>query len=188
MDDKAAKLTEKQRRFCERYCVVWNAAKAAREAGYSEKAAKETGSDLLTKANIQAYIDEIKANAAEFAGVSMLRNLQELSKIAYTSAADLRQSWHGLKEWDEISEEAKASISEVVTVSKVLRRVGGGDDSEDENSGMMQTLETVKVKQHSKIQAIAEINRIMGYNAPKQIEITEYEIDFNEDDSDTDDD
>jgi len=118
----------------------------------------------------------------------MLRNLQELSKIAYTSAADLRQSWHGLKEWDEISEEAKASISEVVTVSKVLRRVGGGGDSEDENSGMMQTLETVKVKQHSKIQAIAEINRIMGYNAPKQIEITENEIDFNEDDSDTDDD
>ncbi len=34
MDDKAAKLTEKQRRFCERYCVVWNAAKAAREVGF----------------------------------------------------------------------------------------------------------------------------------------------------------
>ena len=186
MEDKAAKLTEKQRRFCERYCVVWNAARAAREAGYSEKAAKETGSDLLTKTNIRAYINEIKENAAEFAGVSMLRNLQELSKIAYTSAADFRQSWHGLKEWDEISEEAKASISEVVTVSKVLRKVGGGDESEDEGSGIVQTLETVKVKQHSKIQAIAEINKMMGYNAPVQMEVTEFEIDFNDSDSDED--
>jgi len=188
MADKLEQLNDRQRRFCERYCVVWNAARAAREAGYAEKSARETGSELLTKPHIQAYINEIKANAAEFAGVSMLRNLQELSKIAYTSAADLRQSWHGLKEWDEISEESKASIAEVVTVSKVLRRVGGGDESEDENSGLVQTLETVKIKQHSKIQAIAEINRMMGYNAPKQIEITEYEIDFNEDDSDTDDD
>jgi len=186
MEDIAAQLTEKQRRFCERYCVVWNAARAAREAGYSEKAAKETGSELLTKPNIKAYIQQIKDNAAEFAGVSMLRNLQELSKIAYTSAADLRQSWHGLKEWGEISEEAKASISEVVTVSKVLRRVGGGDESEDENSGMVQTLETVKVKQHSKIQAIAEINKMMGYNAPVQMEVTEFEIDFNDSDSDED--
>jgi phage terminase small subunit len=186
MEDIAAQLTEKQRRFCERYCVVWNAARAAREAGYSEKSAKETGSELLTKPNIRAYIQQIKDNAAEFAGVSMLRNLQELSKIAYTSAADLRQSWHGLKEWDEISEEAKASISEVVTVSKVLRRVGGGDEREDENSGMVQTLETVKVKQHSKIQAIAEINKMMGYNAPVQMEVTEFEIDFNDSDSDED--
>jgi phage terminase small subunit len=186
MEDIAAQLTEKQRRFCERYCVVWNAARAAREAGYSEKAARETGYELLTKPHIKAYIQQIKDNAAEFAGVSMLRNLQELSKIAYTSAADLRQSWHGLKEWDEISEEAKASISEVVTVSKVLRRVGGGDESEDENSGMVKTLETVKVKQHSKIQAIAEINKMMGYNAPVQMEVTEFEIDFNDSDSDED--
>lgn len=185
MEDKAAELTEKQRRFCERYCVVWNAARAAREAGYSEKAAKETGSLLLTKDNIRAYIQQIKDNAAEFAGVSMLRNLQELSKIAYSSAADLRESWHGLKDWEQISEEAKASIQEVVTVSKVLRRVGGGDESEDENSGIVQTLETVKVKQYSKIQAIAELNRMLGYNAPEKVEVSNVEVNFL-DDSDTD--
>lgn len=182
MSEAAAKLTEKQRRFCERYCVVWNAARAAREAGYSEKAAKETGSDLLTKANIQAYINEIKANAAEFAGVSLLRNAQELAKIAYSSAADLRRTWDSLKDWDDISEEAKASIQEVTTVSRVLRRVGGGDESEDENSGLVQTLDTVKVKQYSKVQAIAELNRMFGYNAAEKIEITDAQISF--DDSD----
>lgn len=182
MSEAAAKLTEKQRRFCERYCVVWNAARAAREAGYSEKAAKETGSDLLTKANIQAYINEIKANAAEFAGVSLLRNAQELAKIAYSSAADLRRTWDSLKDWDDISEEAKASIQEVTTVSRVLRRVGGGDESEDENIGLVQTLDTVKVKQYSKVQAIAELNRMFGYNAAEKIEITDAQISF--DDSD----
>ena len=182
MSEAAAKLTEKQRRFCERYCVVWNAARAAREAGYSEKAAKETGSDLLTKANIQAYINEIKANAAEFAGVSMLRNAQALAAIAYSSAADLRGSWHGLKDWDEITDEAKASISEVITVSKVLRRVASEDGEAEEIGGIVQTLETVKVKQHSKIAAIAELNRMFGYNAAEKVEITDAQISF--DDSD----
>lgn len=186
MADKLEQLNDRQRRFCERYCVVWNAARAAREAGYAEKSARETGSELLTKPHIQAYISEIKANAAEFAGVSLLRNAQELAKIAYSSAADLRQSWHGLKDWEEISEEAKASIQEVITVSKVLRKVGGGDESEDEGSGIVQTLETVKVKQHSKITAIAELNKMFGWHAPEKIEVTEFEIDFNDSDSDED--
>ena len=74
------------------------------------------------------------------------------------------------------------AIQEVTTVSRVLRRVGGGDESEDENSGLVQTLDTVKVKQYSKVQAIAELNRMFGYNAAEKIEITDTKISF--DDSD----
>lgn len=187
MNETAAdKLTEKQRIFCEVYCRCWNATKAALQAGYSEKTAHTTGWENLRKPEIQAYINEIKANAAEFAGVSLLRNAQELAKIAYSSAADLRKTWDSLKDWDDISEEAKASIQEVTTVSRVIKSVGGNEDEGD--SRVVQTLDTVKVKQYSKVQAIAELNKMFGYNAPKQVEITEYEIDFNEDDSDTDDD
>lgn len=182
MNETAAdKLTEKQRIFCEVYCRCWNATKAALQAGYSEKTAHTTGWENLRKPEIQAYINEIKANAAEFAGVSLLRNAQELAKIAYSSAADLRKAWDSLKDWDDISEEAKASIQEVTTVSRVIKSVGGNEDEGD--SRVVQTLDTVKVKQYSKITAIAELNKMFGFNAAEKIEITDAQISF--DDSDT---
>ena len=50
------KLTAKQQRFCDEYLIDLNATRAAIEAGYSKKAAKEIGSENLTKPNIAEYI------------------------------------------------------------------------------------------------------------------------------------
>jgi phage terminase small subunit len=54
--DMDAKLTAKQRRFCEEYLVDLNATQAAIRAGYSEKTAKVIGCQYLTKPNIKEYI------------------------------------------------------------------------------------------------------------------------------------
>lgn len=43
------KLTEKQKRFIDYYIEFGDATKAAKEAGYSEKTAKQIGSENLTK-------------------------------------------------------------------------------------------------------------------------------------------
>lgn len=43
------KLTEKQKRFIDYYIETGNATEAARRAGYSEKTAKQIGSENLTK-------------------------------------------------------------------------------------------------------------------------------------------
>lgn len=51
-------MTDKQKRFCDEYLKDQNAAKAARAAGYSEKAARQQGQLLLTKTDIQNYIRE----------------------------------------------------------------------------------------------------------------------------------
>lgn len=53
-----AKLTEKQKRFCEYYLQTGNATESATRAGYSKKTAKVTASENLTKPNIRSYIDE----------------------------------------------------------------------------------------------------------------------------------
>lgn len=53
-----AKMTEKQKRFCDEYLIDPNATQAAIKAGYSKKTAKEQGSRLLTNVNIKAYIGE----------------------------------------------------------------------------------------------------------------------------------
>lgn len=54
-------LTAKQEMFCQEYLKDLNATQAAIRAGYSEKAAKEQGSRLLTKANIQERVSELKS-------------------------------------------------------------------------------------------------------------------------------
>ena len=62
-------LSSKEQAFVECYLRCWNGAQAARDAGYSEKTAKEQASRMLTKANIQeaivARLAELKMSADE---------------------------------------------------------------------------------------------------------------------------
>lgn len=53
-----AKLTEKQQRFCDLYIKYGDATRAAIDAGYSKKTAKNIGCENLTKPYLRAYIDE----------------------------------------------------------------------------------------------------------------------------------
>ncbi len=54
----AMKLTPKQQAFADYYIQTGNATEAAIQAGYSEKTAKQTGYENLTKPYIQQYIEE----------------------------------------------------------------------------------------------------------------------------------
>lgn len=172
-------LTEKQRIFCERYCTHWNATKAAIEAGYSEKMAHSIGHENTKKhEKTKAYIQFIKDNAADFAGVSFLRNVQRLAQIAYGSAADLRDSWENMKDWKELPDDVKATIAEVTTTSRVVKT------SLDEDKTI--EIETVKVKQYDPRLAIETLNKMLGYNAAEKIahsggvEVTEKRITFSD--------
>lgn len=59
-------LTEKQKRFCDEYLVDLNATRAAIRAGYSEKTARQTATENLSKPYIREYIDKrLKEKEAE---------------------------------------------------------------------------------------------------------------------------
>ena len=53
-----AKMTEKQKRFCDEYLIDLNATQAAIRAGYSKKTANRIGTENLSKLVIKAYIEE----------------------------------------------------------------------------------------------------------------------------------
>ncbi len=53
-----SKLTDKQQRFIEEYCVDFNATQAAIRAGYSQSTARAVGCENLTKPNISEKIKE----------------------------------------------------------------------------------------------------------------------------------
>lgn len=57
MDELAARMSEKQKAFCDFYVETLNQTEAAILAGYSKKTARTTGSENMTKPYIKEYID-----------------------------------------------------------------------------------------------------------------------------------
>ena len=67
------RITKKQRVFVEEYLQCWNAAEAARRAGYSERTARQIGSKLLTNVDISKAIEERIREKAMSADEVLLR-------------------------------------------------------------------------------------------------------------------
>jgi phage terminase small subunit len=59
-----AALKPQQRKFVEAFCASFNATQAAKEAGYSEKTARQQGSRLLTIVDIRAAIKAVLDTSA----------------------------------------------------------------------------------------------------------------------------
>ncbi|WP_312061748.1 terminase small subunit [Pantoea septica] len=77
-------LTDKQEMFCREYLIDLNATQAAVRAGYSEKTARASGCENLTKPDIQNRIAELKAERNEQINVDayyVLKRLIEIDKM-----------------------------------------------------------------------------------------------------------
>ena len=58
-------MNDKQKQFCEEYIIDLNGTQAAIRAGYSKKTARAIANELLTKLDIQEYIQNIKNERSE---------------------------------------------------------------------------------------------------------------------------
>ena len=157
------KLTDKERIFCHEVIIDWNKARAARKAGYSEEADRQIGYATFTKDYIQQYIEFIKDDVEKEAGITKLRQLNELAKIAYSSIAHLHNTWIELKEFEALTDEQKASIESIDTKTEAKQSYNF-DTEEKENVDV----KYVKIKLYSKLGALDQINKMLGYNAPEK--------------------
>ncbi len=151
--EKKIKLSDKQKRFCEEYVIDWNATRAAKAAGYSDKTAHSIGHENLTKPEINAYIEEIQKDLAKLAGVSALRNILELKKIAYSSIGDFKENWMTEKDFKKLSADVKAALSEIHYVKEGKNKM-------------------VRFKLYDKQKAIEGLNKMLGFNEPDKTDIT----------------
>lgn len=82
-DKMTSDLTAKERLFVEAYCGNgFNGTKAAIEAGYSERTARSKASQLLTKVNVQDYIQSFMGEATQQALISTVDVVNGLYDIA----------------------------------------------------------------------------------------------------------
>ena len=129
-------LNARQRLFVANYLQHFNAAKAARDAGYSEDTAREQGYRLLTNVHIRTAISEGQARFLSDAGVSLARIIREYSRIAFADLGDLA-SWDdgGNVTWvasDALPEGFTAAVSEFTQRVTVTRSKNGDSDTRTE--------------------------------------------------------
>jgi phage terminase small subunit len=154
-EDNIKDLNNKQQAFCRQYIIDWNGTRAYMHVypDSSKEAAESSASRLLTNAKVKEYIEEIKNNLEEQAGISKLRVLMEFTKIAFSNLDEYNNTWVSRKEWDKIPDEAKAAIAEVQT---------------DYIKGDTWDKTQVKIKLYDKQKALENISKLMGYNNPEE--------------------
>jgi len=98
-------LSPKQERFCQEYLLDLNATQAGIRAGYSPKTAGSQAHDLLKKPEIEARIEELKAERSKRTQIDADWLLRRLAAEAEADVAELYDE-HGnllpVKEWPEI--------------------------------------------------------------------------------------
>ena len=144
------KLTPKEKAFVDNYIANGgNETQAAIEARYSEKTAKQTGYENLTKPYIKEALEEIRKDLrkiAELQGITPEAILRQYALIASSSVLDImtwNESGVSLLNSDDLTPEQAATIQEV---------------SQTENQAGC----SMRIKQYSKLAALDKLSHILG--------------------------
>lgn len=111
-----ARLTAKQRRFCEEYLIDLNATQAAIRAGYSPKTARFIANENLTKPYIQKRIQNQMEERSKRTNVTQDMVVQELAKIGFSDITDylkVKNNHVEIFDTDNIPREKLAAIAEI---------------------------------------------------------------------------
>lgn len=137
-----AKLTAKQRRFCEEYLIDLNATQAAIRAGYSPKTARFIATENLTKPNIQSRIEKMMDERSRRTGITQDMVVHELGKIGFSIITDYLKIENNHVEFfdtDSIPQDKLSAIAEI----------------KETNNG-------ISFKLHDKLKALELLGRHLG--------------------------
>jgi phage terminase small subunit len=139
-------LTELQQAFVREYLKDLNATQAAKRAGYSENTARQTGSENLSKPDIQDAISQAMAERARRIQVDQDRVVQELAKIAFANMKDFADWTNRGVSWKPSTDLTREDSSCVAEVTEQLT---------DKSI-------TLKLKLHDKVKALELLGRHLG--------------------------
>ena len=163
-DCKNKPLTPRQEAFCNKYLETGNASEAYRYAYTTDRMKPETinnsGYKLLQKGEIKARLAYLRENLAEAAGISALKVVRELERIAFADATAIRTDWGNLKSFEELTAEEKSIIKDIDVKVRCTTTASGNDIVET----------TTRISMHDKLKAIETLSQMLGYNKPIKVE------------------
>jgi len=161
-------LTIKQENFCNYYIESGNASDAYRRAYSCGKMKAETVNNkafqLLNQDDITARVKELQKEQKNKSDITKERILQELSGIAFSTIADMHNTWIERKEFDKLSAKEKSAIKSIST--KILKKNIGTSDAPE-----IVDVEYVKIELYDKIKAIERICKMLGFDEPTRIDL-----------------
>lgn len=117
-------LTAREKLFADYYIIDFNGAEAARKSGYAEKNARITASKLLTKSNIQKYLNGKKEKVAAKIDITVERTLAEIARIAFQNPKNLFHPDGSFKSIHEMDDDTSATLS-TVEVDEDVKNIKG---------------------------------------------------------------
>ncbi len=139
-------FTDRQEMFCREYIIDFNASRAAKAAGYSDRSAGQIGHDNLKKPEIQKYLKQLMQERSGRVGVTADMVVQELKLIAFGDPRKIIK-WSGdtadIKDSDELNKD------EIAMVGGVVHKKGKYGN-------------TVEIKFNDKISALDKLARHLG--------------------------
>lgn len=153
------KPERKEARFIEEYLIDLNATKAAIRSGFSAKSAREIGSRLLKKGNIQEAIARAQAKRAEKLEITADKWLRELALIGFGDIANYMTIDEGgsiiAKTFEEMPADASRAL-EYIEENRTIKESADGTDSNILNN-------KIRFKMHDKLKALEMIGKALGF-------------------------
>lgn len=157
--EKTKVLTPKQERFCQEYTIDFNGSAACVRAGYSKRTANRIASRLLSKVDIQQFIQNMQLETSESLKISREKVVAEYAKLAFFDIRKVLTVDGGLKETSEWDDDSAAAIAGLESYDEI-----------EPDSGMVLG-KIRKIKISDKRAALDSICRVLGYNAPEKSEV-----------------
>lgn len=124
-------MTDKQKRFCDRYLTHFNGSRAAKEAGFSEKSCGQIAAQLLILPEVAEYLKERLEKASEIAmldTVWVLKRFKEISDRCVQAEPVLVKDG---KEWVETGE-FKFDSSGANKATEMIGKILGSFEKDNE--------------------------------------------------------
>lgn len=129
---KKAKLTLKQKRFCDEFIISGNATQAAVKAGYSKKTAGAMATENLKKPMIKAYLDERLADIKSEKTADMEEVMEYLTSVMRGEETESAVTTRGV-----VVHGVEVSAKDRIKAAELIGRRNGAWTDKKEVTGVM---------------------------------------------------
>lgn len=149
----------------------WNGGKAYMRIykGVTDMSAKVSAHHILNGIYGSQFLAHMRDRMEEVCCISKARQLHEYSKIAYSSLANLHDSWITRIDFNTLLENNPDALDAIESIdTKIIKKYDLAEGAQD--------VEYVKIKLYDKVKALERIDTLMQYNKPVQVEISQSPI------------
>jgi phage terminase small subunit len=145
------KLNQNQIIFCQEYIIDYNATRAAKAAGYSDKTAYSQGHRLLKHADIKSFIQKQQLQHLENLHVTSERVMGEWVKMAFSNIQDYLEEGMSFADFMKLPRSVAAAIKSVE-----IEEFQGGKEGRAKSK-------KIKFQLFDKITALEHIGKHIGF-------------------------